>query len=159
MTSITPFLWFDDQLQAAVDCYTSLFGDSAVISTSPAPEGVPGCEPGSLMSATFRIGGQEVMGLNGGPHFALTPAFSFFVSCEGQAEVDRYWDALLEGGEAQQCGWLTDRFGVTWQIVPTLLMQLMGDPDPAKAGRVVQAMLQMVKLDCDALQRAYDGVA
>lgn len=159
MATITPFLWFDDQLEAAVDCYTGLFGDAAVVSTSRYPEGVPGREPGSLMSATFRIGGQEVMGLDGGPDYVLNPAFSFFVTCEGQDEVDRYWDALLDGGQALQCGWLTDRFGVTWQIVPDLLMRLMGDPDPAKAGRVVQAMLQMVKLDCAGLQQAYDGVA
>ena len=112
---------------------------------------------GQVMLASFSLNGQEVMALNGGPVYELSPAFSFFVSCEDQDEVDRYWDALIEGGEPSECGWLVDRFGLSWQIVPTALGRLMSDPDRERAGRVMQAMLGMVKLDVAGLQAAYDG--
>ena len=156
MPTITPFLWFDGQLEEAVAFYTSVFGDGVVLDSTPYPEGAPG-PTGSLMMASFRIAGQDFMGLNGGPQYTFSPATSFFVSCEDQDEVDHLWDSLLEGGEAMQCGWLTDRFGVTWQIVPRLLGELMADPDPERVGRVMSAMLAMVKLDAVALQAAYDG--
>ena len=157
MTSITPFLWFDDQLEEAMDFYVSLFGDSAVVDVNRLPDDTGG-SPGKVMVATFRIGGQEVMGLNGGPAHRLTPAFSFFVSCEDQAEVDRLWDALCaDGGEPGNCGWLVDRFGLSWQVIPTALGRLMGDPDPERSGRVLQAMLAMSKIDVAGLEAAYDG--
>ena len=157
MTTITPFLWFDGQLEEAMDFYVSLFGDSAVVNVNRLPDGADGT-PGNVLVATFRIAGLEVMGLNGGPNYTLSPAFSFFVSCADQAEVDRYWDALLEGGgRPDACGWLVDRFGVSWQIIPEALMRLMSDPDPEKANRVMQAMLGMVKIDVAGLEAAYAG--
>ena len=127
MPTITPFLWFDGRLEEAVTFYTSIFGDSAVLDRTPGPEG-------GLMMARFRLAGLELMALDGGPHYAHTPAFSLFVSVEGQEEVDRYWDALVDGGEPSRCGWLVDRFGLSWQVVPTRLGQLMGDPDRAARG-------------------------
>ena len=114
--------------------------------------------PGSVMTANFELMGQEFMVLNGGPHYELSPAFSMFVSCESQEEVDTLWDALLEGGRPNQCGWLQDRYGLSWQIIPTALMELMGDPDPEKSQRVMEAMLKMVKIEVPLLQAAYDGV-
>lgn len=150
---ITPFLWFDGRAEEAVKFYVSLFEDSRIENLQRL-RGGPG--DGNVI-ATFRLAGRQFMALDGGPHFTLTPAVSFLVSCETQAEIDRLWDALLAGGEAQQCGWLTDRFGLTWQIVPRVLGELMSDPDAEKAGRVMNAMLEMVKLDIGALQRAYDG--
>jgi predicted 3-demethylubiquinone-9 3-methyltransferase (glyoxalase superfamily) len=150
MPTITPFLWFDGRLGEALAFYTSVFDDSAVL------ERVPG--PGdTVMMARLRLGGAELMALDGGPVYPLTPAFSLFVSVEGQDEVDRYWDALVEGGEAGRCGWLVDRFGLSWQVVPTILGQLMGDPNRERADRVVQAMLAMSKLDVAGLQAAYDA--
>ena len=150
MPSITPFLWFDGRLGEAVEFYTSLFGDSAVL------ELVPGAE-GSVMMARFRLAGVELMALDGGPAHMLSPAFSLFVSVDGQDEVDHYWDALVEGGEPGQCGWLVDRFGLSWQVIPTALGELMGAPDRERAGRVMQAMLAMSKLDVAGLQAAYDA--
>ena len=156
MPKITPFLWFDGRVGEVVDFYTSLFGDSAVLDTTRYPEGSPG-PAGEVMIATFRLGGQEFMALNGGPQFEFTPAISFFVSCEGQDEVDHLWDRLVEGGSPGQCGWLVDRFGLSWQIVPTALGQLMGDPDPERAGRVMHAMLAMTKIEIAGLRDAYEG--
>lgn len=138
---ITPFLWFDGQAEAAARFYVSIFLDSEVTSVSP-------------MIVNFRLAGLEFMALNGGPHFKFTEAVSFFVSCETQAEVDFFWDKLSAGGSVQQCGWLKDRFGLSWQIVPTALGELMGDPDPDKSQRVFQAMMQMVKLDIAGLKAA-----
>jgi len=149
MPTITPFLWFDNQLEDAVAFYTSVFGDSAVLS-DPGPAG-------EVMMASFRLAGQDFMGLNGGPMYAFTPAISLFVSCEGQDEVDYYWDRLGEGGSPSRCGWLVDRFGLSWQIIPTALGRLMGDPDPERAARVMQAMLTMTKIEVAGLQAAYDG--
>jgi len=149
MPTITPFLWFDNQLEDAVAFYTSVFGDSAVPS-SAGPSG------GATM-ASFRLAGQDFMGLNGGPMYAFTPAISLFVSCEGQEEVDYLWDRLCDGGSPSRCGWLVDRFGLSWQIIPTALGRLMGDPDAERAGRVMQAMLAMTKIEVAGLQAAYDG--
>ena len=157
MSKPVPFLWFDGRVEEAVEFYTSVFPDSKVQQLERYPEGSPDGLAGQVMLATFSLNGQEVMALNGGPHFELSPAFSFFVSCEDQAEVDKYWDALLEGGEPSQCGWLVDRFGLSWQIVPTALGRLLSDPDQERAGRVMQAMLGMIKLDVAGLQAAYDG--
>lgn len=155
MQRITPFLWFDDNAEEAVNFYTSIFNDSKIENISRYGENEPG-PVGSVMMANFKLNGQDFMALNGGPVFKFSQAISFFVSCENQAEVDHYWDKLSEGGEVQQCGWLVDKFGISWQIVPTALGQLMGDPDPVKAGRVMQAMLKMIKIDIAGLKQAYD---
>ena len=153
MQKITPFLWFDDQAEEAMEFYTSVFEDSAVVNITRYGEAGPGPE-GSLMSATFRLNGQEFIALNGGPEFSFTPAISFFVNCETQQEVDKFWEKLSAGGKPGQCGWLTDKFGVSWQVVPNVLGELLASPDPAAAQRVMQAMLQMSKIDIKALQRA-----
>jgi predicted 3-demethylubiquinone-9 3-methyltransferase (glyoxalase superfamily) len=158
MPTITPCLWFDGRVQEAVAFYTSVFGDSAVLSTAPYPDGAPG-PTGELMMATFRLAGQEFMALNGGPQYVFTPAVSFFVSVETQDEVDYFWDRLCEGGSPSQCGWLVDRFGLSWQIVPTALGRLMGDPDPERAGRVTQAMLGMTKIEIAGLVAAHEGLS
>lgn len=157
MPKITPYLWFDHQAEEAMNFYVSLFKDSEILSVSRYDVEAPG-SPGAVLTATFRLAGQEFMALNGGPHFKFTEAISLFVSCETQEEVDELWAKLSEGGEVQQCGWLKDRYGLSWQIVPTALGEMLGDPDPQKAQRVMQAMLQMQKLDIAALRRAYDAV-
>lgn len=155
MQKITTFLWFDQQAEEAMNFYVSLFKNSKVLSVSRYPEGGP-MPAGTLMTATFQLDGQEFTALNGGPEFKFTEAISLFVTCETQAEVDHFWDHLSEGGEKSRCGWLKDRFGLSWQIVPTALGELMGDPNPRKAQNVMQAMLQMDKLDIAALQAAHD---
>lgn len=154
---ITPFLWFDRQAEEAALLYVSLFPDSTVTGVSHYGEGMP-LPKGTVMSVTFRLAGQEFMALNGGPAFKFTEAISFFVRCETQAEIDRLWSKLTEGGEPSQCGWLKDRFGLSWQIVPSVLGDLIGDPDPEKAGRATQAMLKMGKLDIAELKRAHAGL-
>lgn len=156
MQKITPCLWFDDKAEEAVIFYTSIFKDSKIENISRYGDEGPG-SAGSVMVATFKLNGQDFMALNGGPEFTFSEAISFYVSCESQAEVDYFWDRLSEGGQVQQCGWLKDKFGISWQIVPTALGELMGDKDPEKAGRVMQAMLKMVKIDIAGLQKAYDG--
>lgn len=156
MQKITPFLWFDHQAEEAAEFYTGIFKNSKILTISRYPEGGLG-QPGSVMSVSFELEGQEFNALNGGPYFTFTPAISFFVNCATQDEVDWYWEKLLEGGEAQQCGWLTDRYGISWQIVPDLLGRLLADPDPVKAARVNQAMLGMIKLDVQKLQDAWEG--
>ncbi|HUJ75860.1 MAG TPA: VOC family protein [bacterium] len=155
MQKITPFLWFNDNAEEAARFYVSIFKDSQVLSISRYGDAGPGPK-GSVMTANFQILGQEFCALNGGPLFTFTPAISFLVNCETQEEVDELWDKLSAGGEQQQCGWLKDKFGVSWQIVPTALFRLTGDPNPAKAQRVMRAMLQMKKLDIQGLQRAYE---
>ena len=155
MQKITPFLWFDNNAEEAMDFYVSIFKNAEVLSVSRYGEGGPGV-PGTVMTASFKLEDQEFAVLNGGPYFKFTEAISFFVSCDTQEEVDRYWDLLTAGGEESQCGWLKDKFGLSWQIVPTALGKLLGDPDPVKAQRVMQAMLQMRKIDVAGLQRAYD---
>ena len=154
MQKITPFLWFNDNAEDAINFYTSIFKNSRVINLSRYGEGAP-VPSGTLMSGTFQIEGQEFMGLNGGPKFKFTEATSFFISCETQDEVDYYWNALTaHGGEESQCAWLKDKFGVSWQVVPSALMRLMSDPDRAKAERVMQAMLKMRKIIIADLEKA-----
>ena len=155
MQSIKTFLWFDNQAEEAVNLYMSLFENSKIISMARYGEAGPG-PAGQVMSITFQLDGQEFMALNGGPHFKFTEAISLFVNCETQERVDLLWEKLSAGGEESQCGWLKDKYGLSWQIVPNLLGELMQDKDPAKAQAVVQAMLQMSKLDMQALQNAYD---
>jgi predicted 3-demethylubiquinone-9 3-methyltransferase (glyoxalase superfamily) len=149
MNKITPFLWFDNQAEEAVNFYVSIFKNSKVVGVTPGPNG-------TVMLATFQLDGQEYFALNGGPQFKFTEAISFFVNCETQQEVDELWEKLSEGGEKGRCGWLKDKFGLSWQIVPSALSELMGDRDPEKANRVMQAMLQMDKIDIQTLQQAYD---
>jgi predicted 3-demethylubiquinone-9 3-methyltransferase (glyoxalase superfamily) len=152
---ITPFLWFDTNAEEAMNLYTSLFTNSKIVSVSRYGEAGPG-QAGTVMTATFTLNGQEFMALNGGPHFKFTEAISFFVNCETQEEVDELWENLSEGGEKGQCGWLKDKFGVSWQIVPTALGELLGDKDPEKSKRVMEAMLQMHKIDIETLKQAYE---
>lgn len=155
MQKIAPCLWFDGQAEEAMNFYTSIFKNSKVGNVTRYGEAGPG-ENGSVMVATFEIEGQEFIALNGGPQFQFSPAISFTVQCQTQAEVDDYWAKLLEGGAPQQCGWLTDKFGVSWQIVPTILPEMLQDKDAEKTKRVMQAMLQMVKLDIKVLRQAYE---
>jgi predicted 3-demethylubiquinone-9 3-methyltransferase (glyoxalase superfamily) len=153
---ITTFLTYDGQAEEAVDFYTSIFDDSRVTSTRRYGDAGPGPK-GSLMTATFELAGQEFMALNGGPSFSFAQGISLFVDCETQEEVDELWEKLSEGGEKGPCGWLTDKFGVSWQIVPRALGELLGDEDPEKSRRVMEAMLQMSKIEIDGLQRAYEA--
>ena len=153
---ITTFLTYDGRAEAAVDLYTSVFPNSKITSTRRYGEAGPG-EEGSLMTATFELDGQEFMALNGGPSFTFGQGFSLFVDCETQEEVDQLWEKLSEGGEQGQCGWLTDKFGVSWQIIPSALGELLGDENREKANRVMNAMLQMGKLEIDELKKAAAG--
>ncbi len=155
MQKITPFLWFDNQAEEAINLYVSVFKNSKILSVSRYGEAGPG-PAGTLMTATFQLEGQEFMALNGGPDHKFTEAISLFVDCKTQEEVDELWEKLSEGGEQGPCGWLKDRFGLSWQIVPSILGELLGDPDPVKSQRVMQAMLQMSKIDIAGLKRAYE---
>jgi predicted 3-demethylubiquinone-9 3-methyltransferase (glyoxalase superfamily) len=155
MQKISPFLWFDDDAEDAMNFYLSIFKDSKVIKVARNPPGSPAGAEGTLLVASIELEGQEIMLMNGGPGHPLTDAFSFTINCDSQEEVDYYWDKLLGGGGKEiQCGWLKDRFGLSWQVTPTMLTELLGDPDRAKAGRVMQAMLKMIKLDIGVLQAA-----
>ena len=154
MSKITPFLWFNDNAEEAINFYISLFKDSKITNISRYGESSP-LPAGTIMTASFQLDGQEFTALNGGPYFKFNEAVSFVVDCETQEEVDYFWNNLSAGGEEGQCGWLKDKFGLSWQIVPRALGVLAGDPDPAKAQRVIKAMLQMKKLDVALLQRAY----
>jgi predicted 3-demethylubiquinone-9 3-methyltransferase (glyoxalase superfamily) len=157
MKKISPFLWFDDQAEEAANFYVSVFKDSKVLGISRYGDDFPGTK-GKVMSITFELNGQEFMALNGGPqHFGFSEAISFFVNCENQEEVDYLWEKLTDGGEPGPCGWLKDKYGLSWQIVPTALGELLGDKDAAKAGRVLQAMLKMSKIDVAGLRKAYEG--
>ena len=157
MSRISPFLWFDTQAEQAAELYVSIFPNSRITGVTRYGEGGPG-KPGSAMTVSFELDGLKVTALNGGPHFQLSEAFSMSVDCADQAEVDRYWDALLEGGgKPSQCAWLKDRFGLSWQIVPRALPRLLGDPDRAKSQRVMAAMLKMSKIDVAALAAAAAG--
>jgi predicted 3-demethylubiquinone-9 3-methyltransferase (glyoxalase superfamily) len=153
MHKITPFLWFDRHAEEAVTLYTSLFKDCRVTDVKRYGAAGPG-PAGSVMSMNFVLDGQEFMALNGGPHFHFTPAISMFVRCETQAEIDELWEKLSEGGAKNRCGWLTDRFGLSWQIIPAVLGNLLSDPDPGKSQRVMQAMLKMEKLNIAELEAA-----
>ena len=155
MQKITPFLWFDNKAEEAMNFYTSIFKNSKIGSITRYGEEGPGLN-GTVMIATFQLNGQEFMVLNGGPQFTFSPAISFFVNCETQTEVDELWEKLSEGGEKQQCGWLKDKFGLSWQIIPTALGELMGDKDAEKSRRVMNAMLQMGKIDIERLKMAYE---
>jgi len=156
MQKITPFLWFDGQAEEAANFYTSVFKDSKILDIARYGEAGPGAK-GTVMMATFQLEGQKFMALNGGPTYTFSPAISLFVDCETQAEVDELWEKLSDGGSEVQCGWLKDKFGLSWQIIPRALMELMQDKDSAKSQRVFQAMLQMTKIDVEGLQRAYRG--
>lgn len=157
MPKITPWLWFDTEAEDAAKLYTSIFKNSRITDVSRYGSAGPRPE-GTVMTVSFELDGQEFVGLNGGPEFTFDEAISFMVECASQAEVDDYWDKLTaDGGEESQCGWLKDKFGVSWQIVPTRLNELLGDPDPDRAQRAMQAMLQMRKIDIAALERAADG--
>jgi predicted 3-demethylubiquinone-9 3-methyltransferase (glyoxalase superfamily) len=156
MQTITTFLTFDDQAEEAIDLYTSIFENSRIISSTRYGDAGPGPK-GAFMSATFELDGQRFMALNGGPSFTFAQGISLFVSCETQEEVDTYWEKLSEGGEKGPCGWLTDRFGVSWQIVPRVLEEMLNDEDPERATRVMNAMLQMSKIEIEGLQRAYES--
>jgi len=155
MQKITPFLWFDGKAEEAMNFYVSIFKNSKVVSVTRNGEHGPGPK-GSVMMATFQLDGQRFMVLNGGPHFTFSPAISLFVNCETQQEVDELWDKLAEGGEKQRCGWLKDKYGLSWQIIPAALGELMQDEDAAKSKRVMKAMLQMEKIDINGLRQAYD---
>lgn len=153
---ITPCLWFDTQAGEAAEFYVSLFPSSRIISTTYYGERAP-MPAGTVLTVTFELEGHQFVGLNGGPVFTFDEAISFQVHCEDQAEVDHYWYALVEGGQEGQCGWLKDRFGLSWQVVPVRLPELLSDPDPARAQRAMNAMLTMRHLDVAALERAADG--
>jgi predicted 3-demethylubiquinone-9 3-methyltransferase (glyoxalase superfamily) len=157
MQKITPYLWFDSQAEEAMNFYTSIFKNSKVLNVSRYPEGAPG-PAGGVMIATFELEGQEFTALNGGPQFNFTEAISFLVNCKTQKEVDELWQKLSAGGEEGPCGWLKDKFGVSWQIIPTALGEMLSDPNPAKAQRVMEAMLKMKKIEIPVLQQAYDAV-
>jgi predicted 3-demethylubiquinone-9 3-methyltransferase (glyoxalase superfamily) len=153
---VTTFLTFDDQAEEAIELYTSIFENSRVVSTNRYGEAGP-VPAGTFMSGTFELDGQEFMALNGGPSFSFAQGISLFVDCETQEEVDELWEKLSEGGEKGPCGWLTDKFGVSWQIIPRALGELLADEDAEKSQRVMQAMLQMSKIEIDGLRRAYEG--
>jgi predicted 3-demethylubiquinone-9 3-methyltransferase (glyoxalase superfamily) len=153
---ITTFLTFDDQAEEAVKFYTSVFADSRIVSTRRYGDAGPG-PAGQLMTASFELAGQEFMALNGGPTFTFAQGISLFVDCETQEEVDHFWEKLSEGGQKGPCGWLEDRYGVSWQIVPRALGEMLGDDDPERAGRVMSAMLQMGKIEIEGLRAAYEG--
>jgi predicted 3-demethylubiquinone-9 3-methyltransferase (glyoxalase superfamily) len=146
---ITPFLWFDNNAEQAMQFYTSIFKDSRIKNVHRVGD--------QLLTGTFELNGQEFMVLNGGPRYKFTEAVSLFVKCETQEEVDEYWDKLVEGGQEQPCGWLKDRFGLSWQIIPKALGELLGDKDPARANRVMDAMLKMKKIEVAKLRAAYEG--
>lgn len=156
---ITPFLWFDDQASEAANFYVEVFDNSRILTTTHYSEdaaGASGKPAGTVMTVAFELEGQKFVALNGGPHFSISEAVSFVVNCRSQEEIDYYWDKLCAGGDesAQQCGWLKDRYGVSWQVVPTVLPELLSTPDPERATRVVKALLQMKKIDIEALRHA-----
>lgn len=157
MPDITTFLTYDDQAEEAVNFYTSIFENSRIVNTTRYGDAGPGPK-GSLMTATFELEGREFIALNGGPSFSFSQGISLLVSCETQGEVDELWERLSEGGEKGPCGWLTDKFGVSWQVVPRVLGELLSDEDPEKSRRVMEAMLQMGKIETEGLTRAYQSV-
>jgi predicted 3-demethylubiquinone-9 3-methyltransferase (glyoxalase superfamily) len=156
MQKIVPFLWFDDTAEEAMNFYVSVFKNSKILSISRYGEAGPG-RKGTVMAGTFQLEGQEFYALNGGPQFTFTPALSLFVNCHSQPEVDELWEKLSDGGEKGQCGWLKDKYGISWQIIPTVLGEMLRDKDPEKSKRVMQAMLQMHKIDIERLRQASAG--
>jgi predicted 3-demethylubiquinone-9 3-methyltransferase (glyoxalase superfamily) len=155
MQKITPFLWFDGKAEEAMNFYVSIFNNSKVGAITRYGDAGPGPK-GTVMIAAFQLEGQDFIALNGGPQYTFTPAISLFVDCKTQQEVDDLWNRLSEGGRTDRCGWLTDKYGLSWQIVPSALRELMGDKDPEKSKRVMKAMLQMTKIDIQGLKQAYD---
>jgi predicted 3-demethylubiquinone-9 3-methyltransferase (glyoxalase superfamily) len=155
MQKITPFLWFNNNADEAINFYSSIFKNSKTVSVTRYGEGGP-TPKGTLMSATIELEGQKFMVLNGGPQFTFTPAISFFVNCETQEEVDELWEKLSEEGETKRCGWLEDKYGVSWQIIPSILGEMLQDEDAGKAKNVMEAMLQMDKIEISALKQAYE---
>ena len=155
MQKITPFLWFDNNAEEAMNFYISVFKNSKITSITRYGEAGPG-QKGTVMTGIFQIEEQEFYALNGGPNYSFTPAISLFVNCESQQEIDELWEKLSEGGKKDRCGWLTDKFGLSWQIVPSVLGKLLHGPDPEKSNRVMKAMLKMNKLDIRQLQQAFD---
>jgi len=154
MQKITPFLWFDNNAEEAIDFYLSIFKNSKIVNMTRYGEAGPGPK-GTVMTATFQLDGQEFVALNGGPQFTFSPAISFFVRCETQQEIDELWEKLSAGGEKNRCGWLRDKYGLSWQIVPPVLIEMLSDRDPEKSQRVMKAMLQMDKIDIGTLKQAY----
>jgi len=160
MTTIAPCLWFDGNAEDAAQLYASLFPDSRVDKVHRSPADNPSTPEGAVLTVEFTLAGRPFIGLNGGPEFSFTEAVSFSIDCKDQEEVDRYWDALIEGGgEPSQCGWLKDRFGVSWQVIPRQLPELLNAPDRDGARRAMEAMLQMIKIDVAKLKEAYEGVS
>jgi predicted 3-demethylubiquinone-9 3-methyltransferase (glyoxalase superfamily) len=160
MQKITPCLWFNDNAEEAVNFYTSIFKNSKIKTIArygDAGAEASGRPKGTVMTVTFELDGQEFMALNGGPHFTFSPAVSFMANCTTQAELDELWEKLSEGGTTEQCGWLRDKYGVSWQIVPTVIEAMFQDTDPEKTERVMKAILQMEKIDIETLRRAYQG--
>lgn len=155
MPKITPFLWFDNQAEEAANLYVSIFKNSKILTITRYGEGGPGPK-GGVMTVVFQLDGQKFIALNGGPHFKFTEAISFSVECETQQEVDEYWEKLSRGGQESQCGWLKDKYGLSWQINPTALGKMLSDPDPQKSKRVMEAMLKMKKINIEDLRRAYN---
>ena len=156
MQKITPFLWFDNQAEAAATFYVSIFRNSKIVTTTRYGDAGPGPK-GSVMTVVFELDGQEFIALNGGPQFKFTEAVSFSVNCKTQEELDDFWEKLSRGGEEGPCGWLKDKYGLSWQIIPSALGELMGDKDPVKAKRVMEAMLKMNKIDISILRQAYES--
>jgi predicted 3-demethylubiquinone-9 3-methyltransferase (glyoxalase superfamily) len=156
MKKITPFLWFNGNAEEAMNFYVSVFKTSRILSVSRYGDAGPGPK-GTVMTANFELNGQEFVALNGGPQYTFSPATSFVVHCESQQEVDELWDKLAEGGRENNCGWLTDKYGVTWQVIPTAFIQMLNDKDARKSKSVMQAMLQMKKIDIPTLKQAYDA--
>jgi predicted 3-demethylubiquinone-9 3-methyltransferase (glyoxalase superfamily) len=156
MQKITPFLWYDTQAEEAANFYVSIFKNSKILGLTRNGDAAPGPK-GSVLVAEFELEGQKFVALNGGPNFKFTEAVSFVVTCETQEEVDYFWEKLLEGGKESQCGWLKDKYGLSWQITPTILPKLLQDKDPEKANRVMQAMMKMIKIDIDTIKRAAEG--
>jgi predicted 3-demethylubiquinone-9 3-methyltransferase (glyoxalase superfamily) len=155
MPKIKPFLWFDTQAEEAANFYVSIFKNSKIVKVARYGEAGPGPK-GSVMTVVFQLDGQEFMALNGGPHFKFTEAISFIVDCKTQEEVDDYWEKLTEGGQEVQCGWLKDKYGLSWQVTPTALGEMLSDPDRQKSKRVMEAMLKMKKIEIEELRRAYE---
>jgi predicted 3-demethylubiquinone-9 3-methyltransferase (glyoxalase superfamily) len=156
MPKITPFLWFDNQAEEAANFYVSIFKNSKIVTIARYGDAGPGPK-GSVLTVVFQLDGREFIALNGGPHFKFTEAISFSVDCKTQREIDEYWEKLSAGGQESQCGWLKDKHGLSWQIVPAALGGMMSDPDPQKSNRVMEALLKMKKLDIGELERAYEG--
>jgi predicted 3-demethylubiquinone-9 3-methyltransferase (glyoxalase superfamily) len=157
MPNITTFLWYDTQAEEAANFYASIFPNSKILAVARYPENAP-APKNSVMTVTFELDGHKFVALNGGPLFKFTEAISLLIECKSQEEVDHYWTRLVEGGQESQCGWLKDKFGLSWQVTPTALGELLSDPDRAKASRVMQSMLKMKKIDIAALKRAYHNV-